>query len=72
MILREVKRRELLSDEQFRFVSKFSTSLQVAHIIERVTGNYCEKRLAYALFLFDTLWVDGLLYMLTLLNPLVR
>jgi hypothetical protein len=41
--------------------------LQLTHLVERVLGNFDEKRLTGAVFLdvtkaFDTVWVDGLLY----------
>jgi len=41
--------------------------------LERITRNFGEKRLTGAVFLdvakaFDTVWIDGLLYKLTLLN----
>jgi hypothetical protein len=47
--------------------------LQLARIVERITRNFGEKRLTGAVSLyvdkaFDTVWIDGLLYKLTLLN----
>jgi hypothetical protein len=62
-----------MRDEQFGFRPKHSTSLQLACLVERVTRNFGEKRLTDAVFLyvaktFDTVWIDGLLYKLTLLN----
>jgi len=47
--------------------------LQLAHLVERVTRKFGEKRLTGEVFLdvakaFDTAWIDGLLYKLTLLN----
>jgi hypothetical protein len=47
--------------------------LQLARLVERVSRNFEEKRLTGAVFLdvakaFDTLWVDGLLHRLTILN----
>jgi hypothetical protein len=47
--------------------------LQLALLVERITRNFGEKRLTGAVFLdvakaFSTVWVDGLLYKLTLLN----
>jgi len=47
--------------------------LQLARLVERITGNFGENRLTGAVFLdvakaFDTVWIDGLLYKLTLLN----
>jgi len=62
-----------LRDEQFGFRPKHSTSLQLARLVERITRNFGEKRLTGAVFLdvakaFDTVWIDGLLYKLTLLK----
>ena len=50
-----------------------STSLQLARLVERITRSFGEKRLTGAVFFdvakaFDTVWIDGLLYKLTLLN----
>ena len=47
--------------------------MQLARLVERTTRNCGEKRLTGAVFLdvakaFDTVWIDGLLYKLTLLN----
>jgi hypothetical protein len=47
--------------------------LQLARLVKRITRNFGEKRLTGAVFLdvskaFDTVWVDGLPYKLTLLN----
>jgi len=47
--------------------------LQLACLFERITRNSGEKRLTGAVFLdvakaFGTVWIDGLLYKLTLLN----
>jgi len=68
-----VRARGLLRDEQFGSRSKYSTALQLASLVERVSWNFDEKRLTGAVFLdvakaFDTVWVDGLLYTLTTLN----
>jgi hypothetical protein len=46
--------------------------LQLAHLVERITRNFGEKRLTGAVFLdvakaVDTIWIDGLLYKPTLL-----
>jgi hypothetical protein len=46
--------------------------LQLASLVERRTRNFGEKRLTRAVFLdvakaFDTVWIDELLYKLTLL-----
>jgi len=48
-------------------------SLQLACIVGRITRNIGEKRLTGAVFIdvakaFDTVWIDDLLYKLTLLN----
>jgi hypothetical protein len=48
-------------------------SLQLACLIERITRNFSKKRLTGAVFLnvakaFDTDWINGFLYKLTLLN----
>jgi len=72
-ILWVVNERGLLRDGQFGFRPKHSTSLQLARLVERITRNFGEKRLTGAVFLdvakaFDTVWIDGLLYKLTLLN----
>jgi hypothetical protein len=65
-ILCEVNGRGLLCDEEFGFGPKHSTALQLTSLVERVSGNFDEKRLTGAVFLdvakaFDTLRVDGLL-----------
>jgi len=72
-ILQVVKERGLLRDEQFGFRPKYSTSLQLARLVERITRNFGEKRLTGAVHLdvakaFDTIWIDGLLYKLMLLK----
>jgi len=72
-ILQVVKERGLLRDEQFGFRPEHSTSLQLARLVERITRNFGEKRLTGAVFLdvakiFGSVWIDGLLYKLTLLN----
>jgi hypothetical protein len=72
-ILREISERCLMRNEQFGFGPRHSTSLQLACLVERITRNFGEKRLTDAVFLgvakaFDTVWIDGLLYKLTLLN----
>jgi hypothetical protein len=61
-----------MRDEQFGFRLRHSRSLQLARIVERITRNFGEKMLTGADFLdvaktFDTVWIDGLLYKLTLL-----
>jgi hypothetical protein len=50
-ILHEVNDRGLLRDEQFGFRPRHSTSLQLAHLVERITRNFGEKRLTGAVFL---------------------
>ena len=72
-ILHEVNVRGLLRNEQFGFHPRHSTSLQLARLVERITRIFGEKRLTGAIFLyvakaFVTVWIDGLLYKLTLLN----
>jgi hypothetical protein len=59
-----------MRDEQFGFRPKHSTSLQLDCLLERITGTLAIRG---AVFLdvanaFDTVWIDGLLYNLTLLN----
>ena len=71
-ILHEISERGLMRDEQFGFRPRHSTSLQLARLVERLTRNFGEKGLTDAVFLdvakaFDTVWIDGLLYKLTLL-----
>ena len=73
MILCKVSRRGLLREEQFGFRPKHSNELQLARLLERVSRNFDEKRLTDAVFLdvakvSDTVWVDGLLYKLTILS----
>ena len=72
-ILHVVNESGLLRDEQFGFIPGHSTSLQLARFIERIARNVCEKRPTGAVFLdvakaFDTVWIEGLLYKLTLLK----
>jgi hypothetical protein len=72
-VLKEVNERGLLRDEQFGFRSRLSTTLQLAHLVERVNRNLDERRLTGAVFLdvanaFDTVWIEVLLYKLTVLN----
>jgi hypothetical protein len=72
-ILREVSERGLMRDEQFGFRPRHSTSLQLARLVERITRNFGEKRLTGAVSFdvakaFDTVWIDGLLYKVTLLK----
>jgi hypothetical protein len=72
-MLHEVSERGLMRDERFGFRPRHSTSLQLARLVERITRSFGENRLPGAVFLdvakaFDTVWIDGLLYKLTLLN----
>jgi hypothetical protein len=72
-VVREMNERGLLHDEQFGFRPRHSTTLQLAHLVERVNRNFDERRLTGAVFLdvakaFDTVRVKGLLYKLTVLN----
>jgi hypothetical protein len=72
-ILRVGNERGLRRDEQFGFRPRHSTSLQLAPLVEGITRNFREKRLTGAVCLdvataFDSVWIDGLLYKLTLLN----
>ena len=60
-------------DEQFRFSPRHSMSLQLAALVEKFTTNSGEKMLTSAVFFnvakdFDTVRIDGLLTMLTLLS----
>jgi hypothetical protein len=71
-ILSEVSGCGLLRDEKLGFRPKYSTPLQLARLVERVTRNFGEKRLTDAVFLdvakaFDTVSVDDL-FKLTALN----
>jgi hypothetical protein len=71
-ILHEVSERGLLRHEQFGFRSKQSTALQLTRLMEGVSRIFDGKRLTGAVFLdvakvFDSVWVDGLLYKLTIL-----
>jgi len=62
-----------MRDEQFGFRPRHSTSLQLACLVGRITRNVGGKRVTGAVFLdvakaFDTVWIDGIVYKLTLLN----
>ena len=62
-----------MRDEQFGFRPRHNMSLQLARLVERITRNVGEKRLTGEVFFdeakaFDTVWMDRLLYKLTLLN----
>jgi len=57
----------------FGFIPRHGTSLLLVGLVESLTRNFDEKRLIGEVFLdvfkaFDTVWMDGLLYNLTLLN----
>jgi len=72
-ILHAVNVHGLLRNEQSGFRPRHSTSLQLDRLVERITRNFGKKRLTGAVFLdvtkaFNTIWIDGLLYKLTLLN----
>jgi hypothetical protein len=72
-ILSEVSGRGLLRNEQFVFRPKHSTALKPTRLVDRVYRIFDEKRLTGAVFLdvakaFGTIYVDGLLYKLTILN----
>jgi hypothetical protein len=72
-ILREVNGRRLLCDELFGFPPKYSTTHQLARLVERVTTNFDVKRLTGTILLggdkaFDIVWVDGLLFKVTRLT----
>ena len=62
-----------MRDEQFGFRPRHGTYLQLARLVERITRNFGEKILTGVVSLdvakdFDSVWIDGLLYKLTLLN----
>ena len=72
-ILSEVSGRGNLRDDYFGFRPKHSTSLHLARLVEIVTRNFGEKRLTGAVSLdvatvFGTVWVDGLIWEITILN----
>ena len=72
-ILQVVKERGLLGEEQFGLRTLHSTSLQLARLLERITWNFGEKKhigpiVLYVAKAFENVWIDGLLYKLTLLN----
>jgi len=56
--LSEVSERGLICDEPFGFRPKHGTSLQLDHLISRVTMNFGDKRLTT--FLFST-WLNPLI-----------
>jgi len=62
-----------MREEQFGFRPRHRTSLQLARPVERITRKFGENCLAVAFVFevakaFETVWFDGLLYKLTLLN----
>jgi len=62
-----------MRDEKFGFKPTHSTSLHLTLLVERITRNLEEKCLSGAVSLdvgkaLDSVWIDDLLYMLTLLN----
>lgn len=62
-----------MRDEQLGFLPRHSTSLLFARLAERITRNSGQKRLTGVVFLgeakaFDTFWIYGLLYKLTVLD----
>ena len=72
-ILHVVSELGLMRDEQFGFRPMHNTSLQLARLVERITRNFGEKRLTGPVCLdvaqaFDTVWIDGLLWQLTVLK----
>jgi hypothetical protein len=73
-ILHEVSGSGLHLDQQFGLRPKHSTALQLTLLVERFSRNLVEKRLTGGVFLdvakaFDIVWVEGLLYKLTLTFP---
>jgi len=59
-----------MRDEKFGFRPRHSTSLQLAHLVERNRRTFGEKRLTGAVILdvaktFDIVWIEVLLYKLT-------
>ena len=72
-ILHEVSERGMIRNEQLGFRLKHNRSLQLGHLVERMTRNLGAKYLTGAVFLdmtktFDTVWIDGLLFKLMLQN----
>ena len=65
----------LLRDQQFRFQSRQSTVPHLASVVRRVNRHFEENSLAVVAFLdvgkaFETVWIQGLLNMLTILQTL--
>jgi hypothetical protein len=72
-VLKEVNEHGLQCEEQFGFRPRLSMTLQLVCLVKRVNRNLDERRLTGAVFLdvakaFDTVWIEGLLYKLTVLN----
>jgi hypothetical protein len=72
-ILHKINVSGLMREEHFVFGPSHGTLLQLARLVERINRNFGEKRLTGAIFLdvakaFDTVWIDGHLYKLTLTN----
>lgn len=72
-ILSEVNCLGLLHDEHFGFRHKHVTFLQLAYPAERVGRSFSKKRITDTVFrdlatALDTVWVDGVLYYLTVHN----
>ena len=70
-ILREINDRGLIRDEQFGFRPKYSMTLQLARLVERARRINEQRHLIGAVFLdvakaSDSIWIEGLLYKLTL------
>jgi hypothetical protein len=57
-----------MRDEQFGFRARQSTSLQLARLVDRITRNFGDKRLTGVAKAFETVWIDCLLYKLSLLK----
>jgi hypothetical protein len=63
----------MMRNEQFGFKHIHSTSRHLARLVVRITRTFVEKKLTGAVFFdvaksFDTVWIDGLLYKLTLIK----
>jgi len=62
-----------MRDEKFGFRLRHSRSLHLARLVGRITRYFGENSLTGAVLFdvakaFDTVWIDDLLYKLTLLN----
>jgi hypothetical protein len=62
-----------MRNEQFGFRPRYITYAKLARLVERITRIFGEKWLTSEVFLdvvktIDTVWVEGLLVKLTLLN----